>query len=53
MRVKNIEEILFYIDTKIDQYQTQYINGMKEVAVYIRDLQEIRLVLAQHHQTYL
>jgi hypothetical protein len=53
MKVKTFEEILLYIDDKIDCYQSQYANGVKEVAVYIKDLQEIRSVLAKYHQRYL
>ncbi len=52
MKTKNFDEILLYIDDKIDTYQMQYVNGRRDVSVYIKDLQEIRTVLAQYHQRY-
>ncbi len=52
MNLNKIEEKLLAIDTKIDEYQAQYANGMKEVAILIKDLQEIRSVLAQSHQRF-
>ena len=53
MGIQKFEEILLFIDQKIDEYQIQYANGAKEVAKIIRDLQEIRLTLAQYHKRYL
>jgi len=52
MQFEKIEKKLSDIDIKIDEYQMQYINGMKEVAIIIKDLQEIRAVLARNHQRY-
>jgi len=49
MNPTNFEEVLLSIDEKIDSYQAQYCNGMKEVGNYINDLQEIRSVLAQYY----
>jgi hypothetical protein len=53
MKTGNFEEILMYIDIKIDECQTQYVNGVKDVALYIKDLQEIRSLLVNYRQRYL
>jgi hypothetical protein len=53
MKMQRFQEILLYIDEKIDVYQIQYANGVKGVGGYIKDLQEIRAVLAKYHQRYM
>lgn len=48
MKSTRVDELLLYIDSRIDTYQMQYSNGIEEVGVYLRDLQKIRSDLAQY-----